>query len=79
MCATVKQDDLQTIHHEMGHIEYFMAYKGQPAIYRKGANSAFHEAVGDTLALSVMTPSHLHNLGLLADPTSNGSKNSAGI
>ena len=33
--------------------------------YRDGANPAFHEAVGDILALSVRTPAHLNAVGLL--------------
>ena len=32
----------------------------QPIIFRTGANPGFHEAVGDTIALSVNTPEHLH-------------------
>jgi peptidyl-dipeptidase A len=35
----------------MGHIEYFMAYKDQPLYYRDGANSGFHEAIGDTIGM----------------------------
>ena len=65
MCTAITQPELQTVHHEMGHIEYFMLYAHQPAFYRQGANAAFHEAVGDTIALSVMTPGHLQTLGLL--------------
>lgn len=57
----------QTIHHEMGHIEYFMAYSHQPTVYREGANGGFHEAIGDTIALSVRTRKHLQTLGLLED------------
>ena len=34
-------------------------------ILSKGANPGFHEAVGDTIALSVATPKHLHRVGLL--------------
>ena len=71
MCANVSQTDFSTIHHEMGHIEYFMAYKDQPAIYRTGANSAFHEAIGDTISISVETPAHLKKLGLLTDVSTN--------
>ncbi|GLH07210.1 Angiotensin-converting enzyme [Gryllus bimaculatus] len=33
--------------------------------YRKGANPGFHEAIGDTIALSVSTPKHLKEVGLL--------------
>lgn len=64
MCTTVNGDDLGTVHHEMGHIEYFMQYRHLPTVYRSGANAAFHEAIGDTIALSVMTPEHLKKIGL---------------
>ena len=30
-------------------------------------NSGFHEAIGDTMALSVQTPKHLQSVGLLQD------------
>ncbi len=58
--------DLVTIHHEMGHIQYFLQYKEQPVAFRKGANPGFHEAIGDLLALSFSTPGHLHKVGLLS-------------
>lgn len=78
--------------HEMGHVQYYLQYKGQPHVFRRGANPGlspkrcflqltlislvwlfsillgFHEAVGDTLALSVTTPKHLKEIGLL-DPS----------
>ncbi|XP_067687786.1 angiotensin-converting enzyme-like [Haliotis asinina] len=69
MCSEVNMDYLYTIHHEMGHIEYFMAYSNKPTVYRTGANSAFHEAVGDTMALSVGTREHLHSIGLIDTAT----------
>ena len=53
----------------MGHIQYYLLYKDQPAIYRRGANPGFHEAVGDTLALSVQTPKHLKEINLLDEKT----------
>ncbi|KAA0202903.1 hypothetical protein HAZT_HAZT011951 [Hyalella azteca] len=65
MCTDITMDDLFTIHHEMGHIEYYLHYKDQPYVFRSGANPGFHEAVGDSLALSVRTPKHLHKIGLL--------------
>ena len=58
---------LQTVHHEMGHIEYFMQYCPLPMVFHNGANSAFHEAIGDTVALSVMSPKHLKTIGLLTE------------
>lgn len=58
-------DDLITVHHEMGHVQYFLQYKEQPVSFRDGANPGFHEAIGDVLALSVSTPKHLESIGLL--------------
>lgn len=51
----------------MGHIQYFILYKDQPLALRTGANPGFHEAVGDLIALSVSTPTHLKKIGLLDD------------
>ncbi len=64
-CTDITQDDFITVHHEMGHVEYFLQYKDLPVVYRGGANPGFHEAVGDVLALSVSTPQHLYDIGLL--------------
>ena len=50
-CTVKNQDDFVTIHHEMGHIQYYQQYAHQPVIFRSGANPGFHEAIGDTLAL----------------------------
>lgn len=66
MCTSVTMEDLVTIHHEMGHIQYFMQYKDQTVLFRDGANPGFHEAIGDLLALSVSTPSHLNKIGLFS-------------
>ncbi|XP_025083196.1 angiotensin-converting enzyme-like isoform X2 [Pomacea canaliculata] len=65
MCTDITMEDLITIHHEMGHIQYYLQYKDQPYLFQSGANSGFHEAIGDTLAMSVATPRHLHKLQLL--------------
>ncbi|GFG29388.1 hypothetical protein Cfor_04455 [Coptotermes formosanus] len=65
MCTKVNMEDFVTIHHEMGHIQYYIQYKDQPYALRTGANPGFHEAVGDTIALSVSTPQHLEKVGLL--------------
>uniref|UniRef100_A0A8C3TSL7 Angiotensin-converting enzyme n=1 Tax=Catharus ustulatus TaxID=91951 RepID=A0A8C3TSL7_CATUS len=68
MCTKVTMDDFLTAHHEMGHIEYDMAYAAQPYLLRSGANEGFHEAVGEIMSLSAATPQHLKALGLL-EPT----------
>ena len=65
MCTTPDVASLQTVHHEMGHVEYFMQYRHLANVFRSGANAAFHEAVGDTIALSAVTPRHLRAIGLL--------------
>jgi len=64
MCIRPEEEHLITIHHELGHNYYQRAYVKQPFLYMTGANEAFHEAVGDALALSV-TPSYLVQAGLL--------------
>ncbi|KFQ79536.1 Angiotensin-converting enzyme 2 [Phaethon lepturus] len=68
MCTKVTMDDFLTAHHEMGHIEYDMAYSVQPYLLRDGANEGFHEAVGEIMSLSAATPQHLKSLDLL-EPT----------
>ncbi|GBN75145.1 Angiotensin-converting enzyme [Araneus ventricosus] len=67
MCTRVNMEDLITVHHEMGHIEYDMLYSHQLGAFQEGANPGFHEAIGDTIALSVATPKHLAALGLIDD------------
>lgn len=37
-CTDVTGDYLATTHHEMGHVQYYLQYKHQPFVYRKGAN-----------------------------------------
>lgn len=64
-CTRKTLEDLVTIHHEMGHIQYYMNYENKPAVYREGANPGFHEAIGDLMSLSVITPVHLAKVGLL--------------
>ena len=63
-CLTPTQEDLETIYHEMGHIYYDLAYKDQPFLFQGGANDGFHEAIGDTIVLS-MTPGYLASVKLL--------------
>jgi peptidyl-dipeptidase A len=65
MCIEPTAEDFTTIHHELGHNFYQRAYKGQPVLFRDSANDGFHEAIGDTIALSV-TPEYLVRIGLLA-------------
>lgn len=64
MCININAEDFKTIHHELGHNYYQRAYNKQSYLYRSSANDGFHEAVGDTIALSV-TPEYLQKIGLL--------------
>ena len=64
MCIQITEEDFSVVHHELGHNYYQMAYAGQPFLYRDSANDGFHEAIGDTMALSV-TPPYLKQLGLI--------------
>ncbi|XP_037038832.1 angiotensin-converting enzyme-like [Bradysia coprophila] len=66
-CTRVTMDQFFTVHHELGHIQYYLQYQHLPQVYREGANPGFHEAVGDVLSLSVSTPKHLKKIGLLTD------------
>lgn len=64
MCIKIDEEDLITIHHELGHNYYFHYYYKLPALYQAGAHDGFHEGIGDTLALSV-TPGYLKDLGII--------------
>ena len=64
MCIRPLADDFVTIHHELGHNYYQLAYNAQPYLYQDSANDGFHEAIGDFIALSV-TPEYLVQIGLL--------------
>jgi len=64
MCIEITAEDFQTVHHELGHNFYQRAYNSQDPLYRGSANDGFHEAIGDTIALSI-TPEYLIKIGLL--------------
>ena len=64
MCIEITGEDFMTVHHELGHNYYQRAYARQPFLFRDSAIDGFHEAIGDTIALSV-TPEYLVRVGLL--------------
>jgi peptidyl-dipeptidase A len=64
MCIEPTSENLVTIHHELGHDFYFSQYYKMPTLFQQGANDGFHEAIGDTIALSV-NPEYLKERGLL--------------
>jgi peptidyl-dipeptidase A len=65
-CIRPTEEDLATIYHELGHVYYFLSYKDQPFLFQDGANDGFHEAIGDTVVLS-MTPAYLSTIKLVGD------------
>jgi peptidyl-dipeptidase A len=63
-CIEPTQDHLMTVYHELGHLFYDLSYNRQPYMFQGGAHDGFHEAIGDTVNLS-MTPAYLHQIGLI--------------
>jgi peptidyl-dipeptidase A len=62
-CIEPTAEQLNTIYHELGHVYYYLAYRNQPYLFKGSAQDGFHEAIGDTVNLS-MTPAYLHQIGL---------------
>lgn len=65
-CVEINEEQLETLHHELGHIYYYLMYKDQPSVFKGGAHDGFHEAIGDTVQLS-MTPAYLKEKGLISE------------
>lgn len=63
-CVEINEEQLGTLHHELGHIYYYLMYKDQQPVFKGGAHDGFHEAIGDTIVLS-MTPGYLKEKGLI--------------
>ena len=63
-CVEITEEHLSTLHHELGHIYYYLMYKDQMPVFKGGAHDGFHEAIGDTIVLS-MTPGYLKEKGLI--------------
>jgi len=68
MCIKPDAESLSTIYHELGHVYYYMAYQPLPVLFQGGAHDGFHEAIGDTVVLS-LTPKYLNTLKLVGEPT----------
>ncbi|TXH03110.1 MAG: peptidase M2 family protein [Nevskiaceae bacterium] len=64
MCMEPDAETLETIHHEMGHIYYDLMYNPLPPLFQNAAHDGFHEAIGDTITLS-LNPAHLAKIGLV--------------
>lgn len=57
----------ETVHHELGHIYYYVAFTNQniPLLLRGGANRAFHEAIGSLMGLAAMQKPFLAQKNLI--------------
>lgn len=57
----------ETVHHELGHIYYFLEYANPqvPLLLRQGANRAYHEAVGSQMGLAAMQYPFMKARGLV--------------
>jgi peptidyl-dipeptidase A len=66
MCIKQTYEELRVIYHELGHNIYQRAYSIQPPLFQGSAHGGFHEAIGDTVTLS-MTPGYLQEVGLIED------------
>lgn len=56
----------ETVHHEYGHIYYYMSYSipENPFLMREGANRAYHEALGTMMGLAAMQQPFVAGIGL---------------
>ncbi|KTD13647.1 zinc-dependent metallopeptidase [Legionella gratiana] len=57
----------RTAHHELGHIYYYLTYtnKNVPPLLRKGANRAYHEAIGTMMGHAALQRPYLVERGLI--------------
>ncbi|MDZ4862531.1 MAG: M2 family metallopeptidase [Gemmatimonadota bacterium] len=57
----------ETVHHELGHIYYFLSYSRPeiPVVLRTGANPAYHEGLGTMIGLASLQRQALVNRGLI--------------
>ncbi|MEP6632645.1 MAG: M2 family metallopeptidase, partial [Luteimonas sp.] len=66
MCIKPNEEDFTTIYHELGHVYYYLSYNNLPPLFQTGAHDGFHEAIGDTIVLS-MTPKYLQSIGMVGE------------
>jgi len=59
----------ETTLHELGHIYYYISYSNPdvPIVLRKGANRAYHEAIGSLIGLASLQKPFLEERGLVDD------------
>lgn len=67
MSITPNAQWYETVHHEYGHIYYYLSYSNPevPYLLREGANRAYHEALGSMMGLAAMQKPFAAGLGLV--------------
>lgn len=45
MCTSLNEEDFIKVYYQMAHIVYYMAYKKQDPLFKKGANPAFQDVI----------------------------------
>ena len=67
MSITPNAQWYETVHHEYGHIYYYLTYSNPdvPYVLREGANRAYHEALGSMMGLAAMQKPFAAGLGLV--------------
>jgi peptidyl-dipeptidase A len=60
---------LETTHHELGHIYYYVCYSRPevPYLLREGANRGFHEGIGELISLAAGMQPYVHQIGVLPE------------
>lgn len=71
MSVESNADWYATVNHELGHIYYYQAYSTPdvPILLRRGANRAFHEAVGTQMGMAASQRPFLIDRGLIEGGT----------
>lgn len=69
MSVEPNRDWWETVHHELGHIYYFLSYSRPevPFVLRAGANPAYHEGMGTMIGLASLQRRALVARGLIAE------------
>jgi peptidyl-dipeptidase A len=68
MSVESNRDWYETVHHELGHIYYYMSYSRPevPIVLRQGANRAYHEGIGSMIGLAALQRRFLAGRGLVS-------------
>ena len=67
MSVEPNRDWYETVHHELGHIYYYLSYSRPevPIILRSGANRAYHEGIGSMIGLASLQRRFLVGRGVV--------------